>query len=72
MLWPLPFKPVGQHHGQARQALPFVLTTGNKLIDHHLGTIGKIAKLSFPNNQALGRCSGIAIFKGQYRLFREH
>ena len=52
MLWPLPFKTMGQHHSQARQAAPLVLTTGNKLIDHYLGTIGKVTKLGFPDNQS--------------------
>ena len=50
VLRPLPFKSVGQHHSQARKARPLVLTTGNKLINHHLSTIGKVTKLGFPNN----------------------
>ena len=59
---------VGQQHGQATQARPFVLTAGDELVDDDLGAIGKIAELRFPNDQAGRRGGRIAVFKGQHRF----
>ena len=50
VLWTLPFEAVRQQHSQTRETAPLVLTAGDKLIDHHLGTVGKITKLRFPDN----------------------
>ncbi len=54
MLWPLALIAMGQQHGQTTEAGPFVLTTGDELVDNHLGTVGEIPKLGFPDNETLG------------------
>ena len=62
---------MGQQHGQPAQSAPFVLPTGNKLIDHHLSAVGEITKLGFPHHEAAWGRGGIAIFERQHRLLRE-
>src|SRR5690606_28676275 len=67
----LPFVAVWQQQGQAAQALPLVLTAGDELVDNHLGAVGEVAELGFPDYQGIRRGRGIAILEGQYRHFRK-
>ena len=45
-----------------------MFTAGNKLIDDHLGAIGKVAKLSLPDHQTLGQRGGITVLKRERSL----
>ena len=63
---------MGQQHGQAAHPAPLLLTGGEELIHNHLGTVGEIAKLGFPNGQTSRLGAGVAIFKGQYRVLGQH
>ena len=46
----LPIHSVWQIHNESWWLIPFSLCTDNKVIDHDLGSICKISKLSLPNN----------------------
>ena len=72
VLWALAFVAVRQHQSNAVNATPFNFTTGDKLVNHHLCTIGKIAKLRFPNHQSIWVIGGIAVFKSQNSFFRQN
>ncbi|MNF49981.1 hypothetical protein D3C84_312660 [compost metagenome] len=71
MLRPLPFITVRQQHGQAAQTTPLVLTAGDELVDHHLGTVGEVAELGFPDHQSIRLGGGVAVLERQCRLFRQ-
>ena len=71
MLGPLPFVAVWQKHDQAVEQPPFGFTCGDELVNQNLGTIGKVAKLRFPNHQMVWSSASVAIFKTKNRLFRE-
>jgi len=62
---------VGQEHDQAAHPQPLAFARRNELVDHHLGAIGEVAELAFPEGQGLGIGQGEAVFKAQDRLFRE-
>ena len=66
-----PFVAVGQKHGQAAEALPLVFAGDDELIDHHLGTVGKVTELRFPDHQRIGRGGGVTVLKGQHRFLGE-
>ena len=57
-----------QHERDAVDATPLDFARGNELVDHHLRTVGKIAKLGFPDDQGVGVVRGIAVFKAQHRF----
>ena len=65
----LPFIAMGQQHGKTTQAAPLGFPGGDKLVDHHLGAIGEIAELRFPNHQGLGRGGGITVLVPQHSFF---
>jgi hypothetical protein len=67
----LPFVAVRQQHGQTAQATPLVLTAGDELVEHHLGAVGEVAELRFPDHQRVRHGGGIAVLEGQYRFFRK-
>src|SRR5690606_8982603 len=67
----LPFVAVWQQQRQAADTRPLGFTRGNELVDHHLGTVGKIAELRFPDHQCFRRGGGVAILERQYCLFRQ-
>ena len=60
-----------QHQGDAIHAAPFHLSRSNELVNHHLGTVGKVAKLGFPNHQGVGVVGRVSVLKAQYGLFRK-
>ena len=47
-------KTMWQKQCQTSMTPPFLFTCTDKLINHNLGTIGKITKLSLPDNQCFG------------------
>src|ERR1700733_1341598 len=59
-----------QQHNSRRHA-PFLFRGHNILIDHDLGTIGKIAELRLPDHQSIGPFEAIPVFKAQHGVFRE-
>ena len=65
----LPLHTMRQKHDQATQAVPFLFTRTDELVDDNLGIVGEITELRLPDHQCIrvGRC--IAVLKGQYRLF---
>ena len=67
----LAFVAVRQHQRDAVHPAPLHLTRGDELVDHHLGAVGEIAKLRFPNHQRVRIIGGVTIFKRQHRLFRQ-
>ena len=58
-----------QEQGQAAVTPPLGLAGGQELVNDDLRTVGKIAKLSFPDDQGFGRGSGIAVFEGHDGFF---
>ena len=72
MLWPLAFKAVRQQANKPRHAQPFAFPRTHELVKHDLRAIGEIAKLRFPHGQSIGFGQGIAVFKAQDRIFRQH
>ena len=55
MLRPLPFIAMGKQQGQATKPAPFVLATGQELVNHYLGAVGKVTELGLPNDQCVRR-----------------
>ena len=72
MLWALAFIAMRQHQSDAIDAAPLHFARGNKLVNHHLRTVGKVAKLGFPNHQRVWVVRCIAVFKRQYGLFAQN
>ena len=63
---------VGQQHGQAAHPAPLLLAGGEELIHHHLGAVGEVAELGFPDGQTGRLGAGVAIFERQYRVLGQH
>ena len=72
MLRPLAFVAMRQQHHQTADAAPFRLSRRNELVDHHLGAVGEIAKLRFPDNQIVGLGARITVLESEHRLLRQH
>lgn len=66
----LAFVAVRQQQGQAGHAAP-PARRQPQVVDHHLRTIGKVAKLAFPDAQGVGVGGGEAIFERHHRFFAE-
>ena len=71
MLRPLPFVAMRQQHHQTIGAQPFGFAAGDELIDQDLRTIGKIAKLAFPQHQAFGIGHRKPVFEAEHAIFRQ-
>src|SRR5216684_2992874 len=54
MLRSLTFEAMGKQKHYARRQVPFVLARANELVDDHLGSVGEISELRFPQHQRLG------------------
>lgn len=67
MLGALSFITVGKEHDQTVSPVPFGLTRGDKLIDDHLGSVGKITKLGFPQRKQHRIGHRVAVLKGKDR-----
>ena len=50
----LTFVAVRQHHDQAALTAPFGLAGADELVHHHLGAVGEVAELGFPDHQLVG------------------
>ena len=48
-----------------------MLATGDELVNNHLGTVGEVAELGFPDNQCIRLGGRITVFERQYRFFRQ-
>ncbi len=66
------FVSVRQHQRQTAHAAPFDLARSDKLVDHDLGAVGKIAVLRLPYDEFLGSRSRIAVLEAHHGFFREH
>ena len=62
---------MGQQHDQSAEAVPFLLSRADELVDDHLGIVGEIPELGFPQHQGVGIRGGITVFKGQHGLLRQ-
>ena len=71
MLRALAFVAVRQQQGEAAQTPPLGFARGHELIDHHLGTVGEVAELRFPDDQRLRRRGGVTVLKAEHRLLGE-
>lgn len=60
---------VGQEHDQSVFNVPLSFTCGNKLVNHDLGTISKITKLSLPENKGVRVCASVSIFESKHCKF---
>ena len=71
MLRSLAFVAVGQQHHDSRREIPFVLASADELIDDHLGAVGKISELSFPEDKRIGKIAAEAELEPHDGGFRE-
>ena len=72
MLRSLSFVTMRQHQRETRQASPLGFAGTDELINHHLGAVGKVAKLAFPNHQFIGLRCRVTIVKGHDGFFRQY
>ena len=56
---------VGQQHHEARLPHPLGLTARDELVNDALGGVGKVAKLTLPENQGVGVGHGISELKAK-------
>ncbi len=67
----LPFIAMRQQQGQAGNAAPLGFTGGDELVDHHLGAVGEVAELAFPDAQRVRIGGGEAVLVGHHRFFAQ-
>ena len=60
-----------QHERQAVHTAPLHFAGGNELVNDHLGAVGEVAELSFPNDQGVGIVGSVAILKAKHSFFRQ-
>ena len=72
MVGALAFVAVRQEHHQPRHAEPLAFARGDELVHHHLGAVGEVAELAFPQRQRLGLGQRVAVFEAEHGLFRQH
>ena len=63
---------VGQQHGQAAHPAPLLLAGGEELIHHHLGAVGEVTELGFPDGETGRLRAGVAILERQDRVLGQH
>src|ERR1700739_112441 len=71
MFRPLAFITVRKQHDQAGEQAPLVFAGHNKLVDDDLRAVSEIAKLRFPQSQAIRIVAAESVLKAQYGGFRE-
>src|SRR5579862_2891278 len=71
VLWSLAFVAMRQKQNDAGEQVPLVFAGADKLIDHGLRNVGKIAKLRFPQHQCFWIVAAVAILESQHSGFRE-
>jgi hypothetical protein len=67
----LAFVAVRQQQRQAAQAAPLGFAGGDELVDHHLGAVGEVAELAFPDVQRVRVGGGVAVLERHHRLLAE-
>ncbi len=67
----LAFVAVRQVHRERAQAPPLRLAGGDELVDHHLGAVGEVAELRFPDHQLEGVRRRVAVLEAEHRLLRQ-
>src|SRR6185503_1884345 len=68
---PRAFKAMRQEHDQSTEAAPFVLRTGNELVNYDLRRIHEIAELRFPANKPIRIIQAVTILKTEHARFGE-
>ena len=63
---------VRQQQDETTGAPPLGFARGDELVDHHLGAVGEVAELRFPDDEVVGGRAGVAVLEGEHGLFREH
>jgi hypothetical protein len=71
VLGSLPFVAVRQQADEAGHAQPLAFARGDELVEHHLGAVGEVAELRFPEHQRIRLGQRVAVFEAEHRLFRE-
>jgi hypothetical protein len=51
---------------------PLHFAGADELVDHHLGAVGEVAELGFPDGQGVRFGGRVAVFEGQHGLFGQH
>ena len=69
MLRALPLVAVRQQQHEPAQPAPLHFAGSDELVDHHLGTVGEVAELGFPDHQRIRLGGGGAIFERQDGFF---
>src|SRR5690606_39722678 len=59
----------GQEHHQSGPLPPLGAAGREKLVDDHLGGVGEIAKLRFPQDEGVGCEHVVSVLKTQYGSF---
>ena len=54
-----------------RRAAPLGLAGADELVDDHLGAVGEVAELAFPDHQAVGVGGRVAVLEAEHGLFRQ-
>ena len=67
----LTFVAVRQQQGEAAQTPPLGFAGGHELVDHHLGAVGEVTELRFPDDQCFRGGGGVAVLEAQHRLLGE-
>ena len=62
---------MGQQQHDTARPLPFGLSGDNKLVDDHLGAVGKIAELRLPKTQHVRIIQGIPVIESEHGSFRK-
>src|SRR3989442_6254692 len=71
VLWALALVAVGQEQRQARGLAPLGQAGDQELIDDHLGAVGEIAELRFPEHERVLRLDSVAVFESETAVFRQ-
>jgi hypothetical protein len=62
---------VWQHQSQTVDTAPLHFARSNELVDHHLGAVGEVAELGFPDHHGVGIVGGVTVFETEHRFFRQ-
>src|SRR5262245_30082154 len=62
---------VGQKQNDRTQAVPFVLSAGDELINDHLSSVDEVTELGLPENQAVRTIEAVTVLKTQNSHLRE-
>ena len=71
MLRPCAFKSVRQKHDQTTQPIPFILCTGDKLVNNHLSRVPEVTKLGLPEDQLVRTVKTVTVIEPKHTRFTE-